>query len=1586
MANALREALTTKYSGSSPAVTSQPGASGNALRASLVEKYSAKPTLVTSSISGTGPNAYATGPKVIPADTRTNREKLSEKYATPTPTSRVGKEQAAAAEAKKQSDISQYGSIASPEYFATSVDVRSSSGKFLKTFTGTEPGEAKEKALEYAMQKDGYIQVTPPAGVFGRIYTRVKEAFEGALGKYSEKADKFSTSLTGYMDNPTGAPNRVPDPTAGPVRRVASTVELGVAGVEVLLSPLSAAFSGAEEVPVAGKVAQGINYIFGKIGEGGGWAASKAVDSLPVSDKTKEEIRPAAEELSAILAQIVAGKAGGVGYKKTETLRTNIKTAITRDIIETNQLPRNVYISPEAVRSIFIDESKLSAEESAMIKALGLDGAGYRDAIKNGLSIEIPAERIITIVDKPWFATVKGIFGVEPTSQRIVDSSGKPVQRGTQKDTLLLEEGKGANAKPGAFEPVKTAPETLLTTPITSKLLETVNSLTPVEASAFGKKVVETINETIGLKIDAEKAALPGDSRIKITQTPSADGRPAQFNNGKIELFLPDLLSDIKKLTEGATITAHEGAYAQTYKKVDGESIEELSTRYVRDIIMHEASHQKTLTLEDQTTIRNLSSKINEAKLAQNEKGVADARKNLEAFMRTLEDKANQYMKDNKAALEEEFFGGPKKETQTEIQRRISKTTNKKIPTRTPAQMTEKQVLTQKIKAQAKGAKAGFSAGKKEGVAKEGERQRTIRETTVAKINDRKATVAERKKAAIAYAQILPFKERAKFLKAINNLSSQKEFLDIIDRISRASKASERKVLIQKISSELKGTVVQKKGGIPNAKFALEAQRTLNEMRKLQKTMTYQEAQMAIANKISAWQTENPDSAIPVDLLREIEVLKTVGIKDQTLSELSYTLSAIESLKESGRTKKEIEIFNRETNIQQMKDTISDVITGGKPLPSEKLSVKTRERKNGTVQNVKEFLTTHQYGFEEVLDVLSMRDKTSLPYESFLSRNIGDKVNNAFNNQNRGELKQIEGISTSMKEIYGLTKNTQVMQVLGSLKEVVDLGDFKHADGVTRKLELSRGEAMQYHMWMQDETLMETFTDTLNWTPEIMRAVSDSLTAADKKMATFLIDEFYPKYYESINQVYSKEYGVDLPFNPNYSPVHRAIDAVIPENVLLAQESAKYATAKNGSLKDRQKSRIDLKATDAFENVMRHISKMEHYKAWSETMFELRRIFGDKQIRQAITDIHGSGYMKVMDNFLNDFARDGVAREKIIKSVDILRQNVTKALLGLNIKVGIKQLTGVLNYGIELPTKDLFTGIADFWLDPIGHAKFLHEKSATLQERFGDGYERDIKFAIQKGYDKKLAKANNISEIMFILIRNADKFTVYQGSWAVYRSEFYRAKKAGKSDAEAERLGIRAAENITNRIQESSRLDTLSTIQRGGSLAKLFTMLAGQPNKYLRVLNNAGRNYKAGRQSGPVAARRVLWTWFLVPLIYNIVADQLIDEEYRDSPGGLVTRTLLGPLSYPLIVGQLWQQIYGWTQGEQFTYQASPVESFSNDIQKSIQNFQADDMVDAVTYAIDMMGKLGGVPTTIITRPVRDANKEKDSNAATVSF
>lgn len=1498
--------------------------------------------------------------------------------------------------------------------------------------------------------------------------------------------------------------------------------------------------------------------------------------------------------------------------------------ALTKDIIRTYNLPEKMYIEPDKIRSIFQTGDRISPEELALVKQLGLDGSQYRTAIKEGLTIEVPAENVISITDKPYWAKLKSFFGVQPFSDVTRTVQGAPRQapfglleapkttpvyryEGGENGALFQEyknafgegaatvgagryyaydkqsssvfgdtlhtydlpdnlkiydatkgksydmtgfsglgddplykralkesggdmlkqaakegydgvaffaddgvnhwlalnpnvkipehldqaayksllditkahiaqsEGMDINAaiargdipenlvysdrasktltaeyaqgriddvaqKLDAFRPglgdqfrsqvdpshvtmaeiesigqdvlakatgeagqhtpllpartgqveqfnrqLEAPPEVTkaLTSPIRASVLATINKFDAPQASAFGRNLIQQITEAAGLDIPGAKDITVPKNVVAINKE-SADGRPAQFNNGNIEIFIPNVVKDIVALASGTKIQAHEGAHTTVYEKLPNESFEDLATRYVQDIILHEAAHQKTMKLADTVKTQQLVKAVNTAKLEHNDAALVEARKELTAHMQELETRANDYLKTNRDQLAQEFLqpaqevhdlaGAPR--AINRFERQALGIPESKILTR-----SERTLLRARLRARAQGSREGFSAGKKEGVAQGSQETKSRYQRAIEKIRDRAESQAAKRKELIDYAQILPFRERGKFLKAINNTKTDLNFERVIERIRKASRASERAVLIKAIVKEIKGTVVKKQDGLPKAKFAYDQQKTLNEIRAVQK-MSYQDAQIKITQLVSDWQTAHPDEVLPEDILHQIEVLKTAGIKDQTVSELANTLASIQSIKETGRTQKELEREARNERIQQEKDQVLATITGGKELPSDALSIRTRKAKKENF--AKTFARESLFGWEELLDKMSQEDITSKPYESYLSRFGGDRANESFNKQNRGELESINQVNELMKKTYGVESKKEILELLGDLQEQHNLGEVKHTDGKMRTLQLSRGEAMQYWMWHQDDALDTTFEETLHWGDDVWNAIDGILTEKDKEMGQALLG-WYSDYYQGINKVFSSEYGIDLPFNPNYSPVHRAIDVTIPENVLLAQEIAKYATAKNGSLKDRVKNNIDLKATDAFENVTRHITKMEHYKAWSDTMYSFRRVFGDKQIRTAISDFVGDPYLKLTDNFLNDMARDGVAREKVVQWVDTVRKNATKALLGLNLKVGIKQLTGVLNYGIELPTGSFLSGISDFWTDPIGHATFLFDNSATLQERFGDGFERDLKFAIERGYDKKLAGTKNLSELMFVPIRNADKFTVYMGSWAAYKWGYGEAIKAGKTPEEAKAEGIRQAENITNRVQESSRLDTLAQLQREGSWAKLFTMFQSQPSKYLRVMLNAGRNYRRGRQSAATAAKRIAWAWFVVPFFYNLLADQFIDKKYREGTGGLLMRTLLGPLTEPLIFGQMVQQIYGWTQGENFGYEPSPVFGFMDDVAKAIQQFHSGDAVDGTTYILDTAGKLSGVPSTIVTKPIRNANKASSDQGSAPS-
>lgn len=77
----------------------------------------------------------------------------------------------------------------------------------------------------------------------------------------------------------------------------------------VLFSPISALFAGAEQIPVLGSVARVINLPFAAVGDAGVGLANEIVAELPISDEAKMNIAPGLGEIFAIAGQIALGKA-----------------------------------------------------------------------------------------------------------------------------------------------------------------------------------------------------------------------------------------------------------------------------------------------------------------------------------------------------------------------------------------------------------------------------------------------------------------------------------------------------------------------------------------------------------------------------------------------------------------------------------------------------------------------------------------------------------------------------------------------------------------------------------------------------------------------------------------------------------------------------------------------------------------------------------------------------------------------------------------------------------------------------------------------------------------------------------------------------------------------------------------------------------------------------------------------------------------------------------------------------------------------------------------------------------------------------
>lgn len=225
-------------------------------------------------------------------------------------------------------------------------------------------------------------------------------------------------------------------------------------------------------------------------------AGRRLTDLLPeeVNRTTKEFL-----ELLELAGQILVAR--GI-YKRAPKLFDKF----TKEVITEYKLPEKVYISPEKVADIWRTGKEISPQETSLYKELGLKGKQIRDAIKRGVDIEVPAEKIVTISDKPYYAKIKSLFRLEPYKEVKVFREGKPV--GREPIAGLLREKALEGIKPEIKKEIPVEKKEVK--PIKEKVAKVPEVKEPWEmtrADIF-KKELENINPNVILSVQTEKGRM----------------------------------------------------------------------------------------------------------------------------------------------------------------------------------------------------------------------------------------------------------------------------------------------------------------------------------------------------------------------------------------------------------------------------------------------------------------------------------------------------------------------------------------------------------------------------------------------------------------------------------------------------------------------------------------------------------------------------------------------------------------------------------------------------------------------------------------------------------------------------------------------------------------------------------------------------------------------------------------------------------------------------------------------------------------------------------------------------------------------
>jgi len=889
------------------------------------------------------------------------------------------------------------------------------------------------------------------------------------------------------------------------------------------------------------------------------------------------------------------------------------------------------------------------------------------------------------------------------------------------------------------------------------------------------------------------------------------------------------------------------------------------------------------------------------------------------------------------------------------VKQRINRTTDARQDTTGTVNTTQKQLMKNKLRDEARGANEGFAEGR-----------RTMKEELMEKVFDKRQRVAEIKSELVRYVQenVDPA-QRGKLLARVRSAKTRLDLENAVNFADKTQLAANKKKLIEGLSKNFRKLQTKGKNGLTTGKFTADTQIAIDQARTITK-MSRENAQEEIQSIIE----EFSGQTLPLAAKQRIELLNTFAdVKNMNVSQLSTAFDNLNQIKEFGKTNRLAKDQARKLRIDKVKEETSSLISGGKSIDETGQTV----LKDTGVSAFFRKIDNWQQGWDTMLDKLSRFDKGTNSFDSTLSK-FGEVVHASRAKQVKGNREMFSVVQDSYASIFGTSNKKQLRRLL-QLNTEDNVIVVRTADGKSAEKVISRNQAYKKYMEWQDPTLRNRF-DEMGWDQNTIDDLTDYMGPKLKEWADWQQGVFYPEYYKTINKVYRDKFGVDLPFNSKYSPIISEADFKSggEGSSLLQKEVKEYASTRPGALKKRA-SKAPLALNDGDQVLIRHITQMEHFKAWENSIGDVRSVFNDGKIRAGIKQYHGEDALMVLDKMVEDMATDGANRNATWRIVDMGRRNFTLGALGVNPGVFLKQLSSIPAFATEMPAGKWASGVADFATDPIGKSKILM-KSEAMQARYDIGYTRDMIELQAKDSVGRLSNTQGFLNNLMFMTKAGDKYAIMSGGWSVYKHELAEGISKGLSHADAEKGAFKKFDAAVSRTQQAGNVEHLGHFQRGGSIPKLFTMFQTAPNAYYRISSRSIRNIKEGRGDLAKNLKDLYISWVVLPTTFQWVAD---GGEFKADKQARAA--VMGPAGGVLAVGQLLDAGSKMLFGED-SYDnpgvPGPIMTGAETLdtfKKMIDTINSEDITSAEVWDLvddiaDTAGPLTGLPGASVSRAV----------------
>ncbi len=237
--------------------------------------------------------------------------------------------------------------------------------------------------------------------LFPNTYQQLQDPSEGFdLKKAGE--DAVNTIKSAFTDEYQRMKDYI-EPNQTPSQLVSSRTKVLSGAANVVFSPISAIFAGAKHIPILDQVAKVVTLPFSVAGEGATGISNAVIDKLPLSQKTKDTIKPGIGEIFALAAQIAVGRVVEAKGEKFNELKTKYGEKDATTIVnKANELAKEKMaapvdetpakvsgIKPKVVESELYDSGKIEGYDIGKTKKYSTIHEGGKTKIVEGTPVKI---------------------------------------------------------------------------------------------------------------------------------------------------------------------------------------------------------------------------------------------------------------------------------------------------------------------------------------------------------------------------------------------------------------------------------------------------------------------------------------------------------------------------------------------------------------------------------------------------------------------------------------------------------------------------------------------------------------------------------------------------------------------------------------------------------------------------------------------------------------------------------------------------------------------------------------------------------------------------------------------------------------------------------------------------------------------------------------------------------------------------------------------------------------------------------------------------------------------------------------------